>query len=435
METSGFSETGTTSESSETRKLAKQPSSMKANILLMLVSLVVALVIAEIAVRVYYKLSQRTIYQEMAQQRAPNGSHFDLKDIIAPSDNPYLVYELIPNRRGMFQGVLFQTNAHGMRGPETTIKKGKGTWRIAALGDSTMFGWGVKQEQAYPAVLEKALNSAGDSWRYEVLNFAVPGYNTAIEAEVYKERAAAFDPDLILIQFDVNDLALPNFLFEPPDMLTLKRSYLLALIKSLLKGRDARQSLAQMASGELQRSPLIDAPSADGVVKYFEYRAQFAPEQYRYMVGWDGVRRALDRLWAESNQPILHLSWIYRISSKKLKDFGDIDLFAHHVHEGRARRNDGHRLFFLDIVSVGHEFCKELGLQWVRDLVVDYPNDYHPSPERHVLIARAIYLALVENRLLPKDSILYPKKEAIAQLLWDQAREMVESRATDPEKD
>jgi len=291
METSHFGKTGTTSASPVKRKSVKRPTSMRGNILLMLVSLVVALVIAEIAVRVYYKLSQRTIYQEMARQRVPNGSHFDLKDIIAPSDNPYLVYELIPNRRGTFQGVLLQTNSHGMRGPETTIKKREGTWRIAALGDSTMFGWGVKQEQAYPAVLEKALNTAGDSRRYEVLNFAVPGYNTAIEAEVYKQRAAAFDPDLILIQFDVNDLALPNFLFESPDILTFKRSYLLVLIKSLLKGRDARQSLARMASGDLQKSPLIDAPSADGVVKYFEYRAQFAPEQYRYMVGWDGVRR------------------------------------------------------------------------------------------------------------------------------------------------
>jgi len=426
METSHFGKTGTTSASPVKRKSVKRPASMKGNILLMLVSLVVALVIAEIAVRVYYKLSQRTIYQEMARQRVPNGSHFDLKDIISPSDNPHLVYELLPNRHGTFQGVLFRTNAHGMRGPETTIKKEKGTWRIAALGDSTMFGWGVKQEQAYPAVLEKALNAAGDSRRYEVLNFAVPGYNTAIEAEVYKQRAAAFDPDLILIQFDVNDLALPNFLFEPPDMLTLKRSYLLALVKSLLKGHDARQSLARMASGDLQKSPLIDAPSANGVVKYFEYRAQFAPEQYRYMVGWDGVRRALDRLWDESNQPILHLSWIYRISSKMLKDFGDIDLFARHVHEGSARRNDGHRLFFLDIVSVGRTFCKEMGIQWVRDLVVDYPNDYHPSPERHVLIARTIFLALLENQLLPKDSILYQKKEVIARLLWDQAGEMVE---------
>ncbi len=415
MEKSGFSETGTSlasaSASPEARKSVKHASSMKANIFLLLVSLVVALVIAEIAVRVYFKMSQWTVYRQMAQQRSPNGSRFVLKDIIAPSNNPRLVYELIPNRSGMFQGVLFQTNSHGMRWPETTIDKREGTWRIAALGDSTMFGWGVEQEQAYPAVLEKALNSAGDSRHYEVLNFAVPGYNTAIEAEVYKRRAAAFDPDLILIQFDINDLALPNFVFDPPDMMTLKRSYLLALVK------------------KLHRSPRIDAPSADGVVKYFEYCAQFAPERYRYMVGWDGVRRALDRLWTESHQPILHLSWIYRISSKRLKDFGDIDLFARHVHEGAARRNDGHRFFFLNIMSVGHEFCKVLGLKWVRDLVVGYPNDYHPSPERHVLIARAIYLALVENHLLPLGSVLYRKKDIIAQSLWNKAQEIAESRS------
>jgi lysophospholipase L1-like esterase len=71
-----------------------------------------------------------------------------------------------------------------MRGPKISKKKPKGVWRIAALGDSTMFGWGIREEETFPAVLQRALNSGSDSREYEVLNFAVPGYNTAMEAEL-----------------------------------------------------------------------------------------------------------------------------------------------------------------------------------------------------------------------------------------------------------
>lgn len=395
----------------------------RSNIFLLVVSIVMSLLLAEGAVRIYFRLNHRDIYRQMAQRRSPDDSHFVLKDIIAPSSNARLIYELIPNRSGWFFGKTFRTNSFGMRGPEAAKVKPEGVWRIAALGDSTMFGWGVKQDENYAAVLQEALNAAGDSIHYEVLNFAVPGYNTAMEAEVYKALAAGFSPDLILIQFDINDLALPNFVLEPPGLLTFERSYLVALINSLFKGRDAREGLAQLAGNELQAAPLIDAPSAEGIVKYFEYRSEFTPERYRYMVGWEGVRRALDDLWKMSRRPVVHLSWIYPVSKKKLTDFGDIDHFSLHVKEGRKNRDDGDRLYFLEIESVGREFCRELGLRWVRDLVVDYPNDYHPSPVRHILIARRIYLFLVENRLLPGESLHYQTSDTIAQWLWDRAKE------------
>lgn len=409
-------------------KSRKPSPGLRTNIFLMAVSIIVSLLLAEAAVRVYFRLNHRSIYQQSAQRRSPDGSHFVLKDIIAPSDNPRLIYELIPNRRGVFFGKPYRTNSSGMRGPGTVVVKPEGVWRIAALGDSTMFGWGVKQEETYVSVLQEALNAAGDSKRYEVLNFAIPGYNTAMEAEFYKTRAAAFSPDLILIQFDINDLALPNFVLDPPGLLTLERSYLAALINSLFKGRGAKEGLTRLAENELQATPLIDAPSARGIVKYFEYRAEFTPGRYRYMVGWNGVTRALDGLWEVSQQPIVHLSWIYRVSGRQLTDLGDIDFFARFVREGRKNREDGNRLFFLDIESVGRKFCRELGLKWVRDLVVDYPNDFHPSPERHILIARSIYLFLVENRLLPGESNHYKKSAPIAQMLWDRAKEMAVRR-------
>jgi phospholipase/lecithinase/hemolysin len=76
-------------------------------------------------------------------------------------------------------------------------------------------------------------------------------------------------------------------------------------------------------------------------------------------------------------------------------------------------------------MSVGYEFCREMGLKWIEDLTVNFPDDVHPSPARHILIARAIYLLLVKNRLLPADSNHYHKSETIAQSLWDQAKRKI----------
>ncbi|MCP4221555.1 MAG: hypothetical protein GY765_43425, partial [bacterium] len=140
----------------------KKKSSLKANLILLLLSLVFSFFMAEIGARIFYKISHRNIYMKAALQHAPNGSTFVLKDIVFPSKNPRLFYELIPDRSGIFQGRPYGSNSHGLRGGETTVEKPAGTWRIASLGDSTMFGWAVKVEACYMSILEKTLNEAGD---------------------------------------------------------------------------------------------------------------------------------------------------------------------------------------------------------------------------------------------------------------------------------
>ncbi|MCP4221275.1 MAG: SGNH/GDSL hydrolase family protein, partial [bacterium] len=260
---------------------------------------------------------------------------------------------------------------------------------------------------------------------YEILNFAVPGYNTAMEAETFKKRASAFSPDLVLLQFDINDLVLPNFVLAPRDMWTLKRCYLWGLVEKLVKGRDAGKGLKEAAFDDLQKAPETEESREQGLVKYFEYRAQSTPQQYKEIVGWDGVKRALNSLWNDSNQPVVHLSWTYQLFRKKRKGVEQRDHFSNFIKDAQKKREDGARLHYLDIMTVGKEFCRETGLRFARDLVVNYPVDYHPSEVRHILFARKIYLFLVEKRLLPENSLHYEKFESIAESLWQQARALV----------
>ena len=57
------------------------------------------------------------------------------------------------------------TNSIGLRGPE--LEDPKPEIRIACVGDSVTFGWGVSYEESYPARLERLLIERGRSVRVE----------------------------------------------------------------------------------------------------------------------------------------------------------------------------------------------------------------------------------------------------------------------------
>lgn len=134
---------------------------------------------------------------------------------------PGLRFEHRPNTVARLMGVEVRTNADGMRDEEYAREIGPTTLRIAVLGDSITLGWGVRQEDAYPEVLEKLLKPRFPENRVEVLNFGVGNYNTADEYEMLRRKALAYDPDVILVGVYLND-AEQSSLEKPP--LLLERS-------------------------------------------------------------------------------------------------------------------------------------------------------------------------------------------------------------------
>jgi hypothetical protein len=93
-------------------------------------------------------------------------------------------------------------NAHGFRGPLYDASKGKKIACMVGLGDPLMFGWGVSDEEYYLALLSKYLNQSlplVSNW--EIINTAVPGYNTVMEVETLKVKALHYSPDLVIIDF------------------------------------------------------------------------------------------------------------------------------------------------------------------------------------------------------------------------------------------
>ncbi len=96
-------------------------------------------------------------------------------------------------------------NSEGFRDYDFNVSKNPGTFRIAVLGDSFTYGWGINNvNDTYPKVLEMKLNSIGTK-RYEVLNLGIPGYNTPEELDTLKKKVAAYNPDLIILGYVLND--------------------------------------------------------------------------------------------------------------------------------------------------------------------------------------------------------------------------------------
>ena len=95
-----------------------------------------------------------------------------------------------------------QFNEHGFDAPGYKLKKAPGTFRVLVLGDSLTAG------QAWVRYAEKKLNAAVDGKRIELWNGGIPGFDTCSELGMLKERGWAIDPDLVLLQFCVNDFTV-----------------------------------------------------------------------------------------------------------------------------------------------------------------------------------------------------------------------------------
>ena len=117
------------------------------------------------------------------------------------SKNPYVRYELIP---GAVSGNI-KINSAGFRGPEITIEKQEGTYRILMLGDSELFSMLLPEEDNLSRQLEKLLNEKSGGLKFEVVNTGVEGYNTYQEFEVLKDKGLKYAPDLVVLNYVLND--------------------------------------------------------------------------------------------------------------------------------------------------------------------------------------------------------------------------------------
>jgi lysophospholipase L1-like esterase len=95
------------------------------------------------------------------------------------------------------------TNRDGLR---TRLSKDRtaNTYRIALMGDSTIFGWGVEDGESIAAAAERQLHEQGFT-HVEVLNGGQPGYSTGMAGWLFNEALAAYQPDLTIVFVSMHD--------------------------------------------------------------------------------------------------------------------------------------------------------------------------------------------------------------------------------------
>jgi lysophospholipase L1-like esterase len=128
-----------------------------------------------------------------------------------------------------------RTNAHGMRGPETTKEKPPGTVRVIVMGDSSAFGWGVAEPETFSRRLESRLREHAPGKKYEVLNAGVPGYSSYQGLLYLRRDLVHFQPDVVLTYFGLNDLTGAMYYMdkEQRGFHTLPRPSALSFIRNL----------------------------------------------------------------------------------------------------------------------------------------------------------------------------------------------------------
>ncbi len=99
---------------------------------------------------------------------------------------------------------LVSTDEHGLRVPRHPQEKADGMHRVMTLGCSTTFGWGVDDAQSYPARLESRLVAKGHG-DWEVINGGQPGYTSFQGLWLWDRTLHAFEPDVVLIGYVVQD--------------------------------------------------------------------------------------------------------------------------------------------------------------------------------------------------------------------------------------
>ena len=107
--------------------------------------------------------------------------------------NPYLLFEFAPGVRRE-QNVTVTINKLGLRGEEIEIPKPDGIRRFITTGDSSVFGFGVEDNEVFSKVADEILG-----YKAQSICGAIPGYSSFQSVNLLHLRGLSTEPDLFVI--------------------------------------------------------------------------------------------------------------------------------------------------------------------------------------------------------------------------------------------
>ncbi len=113
-------------------------------------------------------------------------------------------------QRGLYRGMLYETNHLRLRSPERPLDKPPNVTRIAVLGDSYVMGDGVLVEDTYAWRLEEEMTRVRPG-RYESINTGLSGLDATHAVQRYAELGLPYHPDIAVYGFTINDIEGPHY--------------------------------------------------------------------------------------------------------------------------------------------------------------------------------------------------------------------------------
>jgi hypothetical protein len=297
--------------------------------------------------------------------------------LAAPGAEPATGYAPVDTRGGH----VTPTNSRGYRDKERTLAKPPGTRRIVCLGDSFAWGTGVQFDDALPQRLERGLNRReGETW--EVVNLARPGMNTVDQAPQLASEGLAYDPDLVVLAFCLND-AEDAGVRDARTKARAERGS--ARRQSGRRGPPSpafmdRFALYRFVSGRLHAT-LQNRARIEG------YKAGYAPDAAGWVACQEALRQMV-RLCRDRGVPFVVT--IFPLFGNLLDDgypFPEI-----HARVAEVSTAAGARV--VDLLPAYRKLRWEL-------LVVNGPRDEHPNEIAHRIAADTLLQKLDEGLLPP----------------------------------
>ena len=154
-------------------------------------SLISAFLATEVILRVRDEAGVEGAWNSLFEQEVPATSGTETSEIVA---DPILGFKYNP--------ALPEVNSLGLREKEIPLEKQPGKPRIIVIGDSVsvMCDWEWNPRKGYVPFLGQDLEG-----RAEVINAAVSGYTTYQERLLLEHYLLPYKPDLVILQYTVND--------------------------------------------------------------------------------------------------------------------------------------------------------------------------------------------------------------------------------------
>ncbi len=358
------------------------------NVSLLAGSFLATLFILEIALRFIAHLDHNYLDNLVSTKQLVKARDDQLGDIIRLHPDNRIVFELRPHTRGIFIGQHISINSLGMRDKERSLEKPPGTFRILALGDSHTFGWGVRQEDTWPSVLEIMLSENNPSRRFEVMNLGVPGYNTVQEVQAFSARADALNPDMVIINYCNNDMDLPNFLAHPPDPLSLRNSYLWDFI---------RRRIALLKGNILSPLGLTAIPMNEDL-KRFRMPLERIPERFRPLYGWENMVEAYRRLARICNKKKIPYVFLLNMNDYRHRLRGITPTVVPHTVRDLVQLNQNEGFLVIDPQDRIFSYLEQNELDTTAIWITG--KDSHTNAVGHRFLAEELFEQLVKARLL-----------------------------------